>query len=46
MALTDHLETECDRFAPQTRPFGCAMCRNNNFTIYGLYIDLVEVKEL
>lgn len=42
----DRSASHFDRFAPKTRPFGCAMCRNNNFTIYGLYIDLVEVKEL
>ena len=27
MALTDRLETECGRFAPQTRPFSFAICR-------------------
>ena len=26
MALTDRLETECGRFAPQTRPFSFAIC--------------------
>ena len=40
---TDRLSSHFGRFAPQIRPFGCAICRGYVLSLKGIYYDIKEI---